>query len=68
MVNFVSEIRMERAKELLRNGDMRIKDIVTAVGYYDVPNFSRKFKAMTGMTPGQYRAKARGEETVDQEE
>ena len=61
MVQFVSDIRMEKAKELLRTSDMRIKDIVTAVGYFDVPNFSRKFKASVGLTPGQYRKQERGD-------
>ena len=65
MVAFVSDIRMEKAKELLQNSDMLIKDIVTAVGYYDVPNFSRKFKASVGVTPGQYRQQARGENIDD---
>lgn len=67
MVNFVSEIRIEKAKELLRTSDMRIKDIVTAVGYFDVPNFSRKFKTVVGLTPGQYRQQERSG-TVSEEE
>ena len=71
MVSIVSEIRMQKAMELLRDSDMRIKDIVTAVGYFDVPNFSRKFKAALGMTPGQYRRRERGglddQEEADEE-
>lgn len=68
MVNFVSEIRITKAKELLRDSDMRIKDIVTAVGYFDVPNFSRKFKATVGLTPSQYRQQERGGCVDDDEE
>ncbi|MBR0464649.1 MAG: helix-turn-helix transcriptional regulator [Clostridia bacterium] len=65
MVAFVSDLRMEKAKELLRDSEMLIKEIVTAVGYYDVPNFSRKFKASVGVTPGQYRQQMRGENDED---
>jgi len=35
--------------------DKAIKDIVTGVGYIDVPNFLRKFKKAEGITLGQYR-------------
>lgn len=52
---FLSNLRMEKAKELLRNTDLRIKDICIAVGYDDDYSFSRVFKKYTGMTASQYR-------------
>ena len=43
------------------NTDLPIKDIVVQIGYIDVANFVRKFKAYEGVTPGQYREKMRKE-------
>ncbi|MFK7695234.1 helix-turn-helix domain-containing protein [Paenibacillus sp. HJGM_3] len=48
-------MRMEEVKRELRCTDKVIKDIVTSVGYIDVPNFMRKFKKAEGLTLGQYR-------------
>ncbi len=53
--DYVSGLRMEYVKKALRDTDEPIKDIVWAAGYQDVPNFMRKFKQMTGVTPGEYR-------------
>lgn len=52
---FLSNLRMEKAKELLRDTDLRVKDICIAVGYDDDYTFSRVFKKYTGMTASQYR-------------
>jgi two-component system response regulator YesN len=60
-IPYITLLRMEKAKELLTQTDMKVKDIVEAVGYKDSANFIRKFKNSEGMTPGQYRAfKAQG--------
>ncbi|HCE11432.1 MAG TPA: hypothetical protein DEQ24_01410, partial [Enterococcus sp.] len=32
-----------------------IKEIIQENGYYDVSNYTRKFRTIVGMTPGQYR-------------
>lgn len=58
-IQYVTMIRMDRARELLINSDMQIKDIVTEIGYIDVANFVRKFKNYEGVTPGQYRERMR---------
>jgi len=54
---YLANLRLEKAKELLCNTDMLIKEISVAVGYYDEGSFSRRFKKHTGVTPGQYREK-----------
>jgi AraC-like DNA-binding protein len=46
---------MEDVKRQLRETDKPIKEIVVQVGYLDVANFTRKFKKIVGVTPGQYR-------------
>lgn len=50
-------LRMEKAKELLEKGDMRIVDISVEIGYGDLPHFTKTFKQYTGYTPSEYRMK-----------
>jgi len=52
---YLSNLRIEKAKELLLETDMLIKEVRSAVGYYDERVFERHFKKNTGMSPGQYR-------------
>ncbi|WP_257348921.1 helix-turn-helix domain-containing protein [Pseudalkalibacillus decolorationis] len=52
---YVFHLRIEEVKKCLKESNQSIKDIVTEVGYIDVPNFTRKFKKIEGVTPGQYR-------------
>lgn len=55
--NILQSLRMNRFKELLLTTNSPIKELVTEVGYYDVSNFTRKFRQENEMTPGQYRKK-----------
>lgn len=52
---YVLSLRMEEVKKQLRETDQPIKEIVVNVGYKDVANFTRRFKQLEGVTPGQYR-------------
>lgn len=52
---YIQERRLNYIKDKLINTDDAIKDIVTSAGYYDVSNYTRKFKNIVGVTPGQYR-------------
>ena len=52
---YISYLRMNEFKRLLSSCDDTIQNLVNRVGYSDTPNFLRKFKAMEGITPGQYR-------------
>jgi two-component system response regulator YesN len=49
---------MEAAKALLAAGELRVSDVAERVGVHDVKYFSRLFKKVVGMTPGEYRLKA----------
>lgn len=58
-IDYVTSVRIERAKRLLRESDMKIADIAEAVGYrHDY--FNRVFKRREGVTPGQYRDNSTG--------
>ncbi len=47
--------RVERAKELLMNTNLCLEDIADATGFADAVHFGRKFRKMTGATPGAWR-------------
>lgn len=53
---YLWELRLKKAKELLSSTDMPIDEISVAVGYLNSSSFRRKFKQETGLTPSQYRA------------
>ncbi|MBU5674344.1 response regulator [Paenibacillus brevis] len=48
-------MRMERARDLLRNPVMKIYEVADQVGYRYIPYFSRQFKETYGMTPMEFR-------------
>ena len=56
-------LRMNRAKELLRDTDRRSAQIAEEVGYNDGHYFSYLFKKTEGMTPGEYRQRQREDNT-----
>ena len=49
--------RIERAKALLRNGDMSVTDVCFAVGCTSLGSFSSRFTELVGETPSAYRAR-----------
>ena len=53
--DYLWNLRMEKAKELLESTDMNIDQISVSVGYLNTSSFRRKFKQETGLTPSQYR-------------
>lgn len=52
---YLTNVRMQRAKELLTDKTMRTGDVAYAVGYNDPHYFSYLFKKTTGLTPRDYR-------------
>ncbi|MDQ0114105.1 AraC-like DNA-binding protein [Paenibacillus harenae] len=56
-IEFLTHIRINKAKELLLLSDAALREIANHVGYSDVYYFNRIFKKYTGMPPGQYRMK-----------
>lgn len=55
--DFLGRIRIEKAKTLLLNPQIRIAQIAEMVGYQDEKYFSKVFKKMEGFTPNEYRKK-----------
>lgn len=57
--------RIERAKALLRRGDMSVSEVCWAVGCTSLGSFSARFTQLAGETPTAYRARDHSElETV----
>ncbi|PNT90248.1 helix-turn-helix domain-containing protein [Clostridium thermosuccinogenes] len=55
LTDYISRIRVEKIKELLRNTDMNIGDISKEVGIFSRATFVRTFKKIEGITPSEYR-------------
>lgn len=54
-VDYVGQIRLDKAKMLLRKSNFKIKDISDKVGFSNSHYFGIWFKNNTGVTPSQYR-------------
>jgi len=56
-ISYITAIRVDRAKILLKTTQLRTSDIGYDVGYNDTHYFSYVFKKNTGMTPKEFRSK-----------
>lgn len=56
MIDFVNQLRIEKAKELLLESGLSIKQIAAEVGYYNVQSFNRFFRKYEGMPPSGYKS------------
>ncbi len=59
-IEYLTNIRMEKAKELLKDTEYSMKEICSMVGYSDPNYFSRSFKKNVGVTPTEYKEGASG--------
>lgn len=53
--NYLTRMRIEKAKNLLENTEMPIKEVCAEIGYQDPNYFSRLFKRWTGLAPTELR-------------
>jgi len=65
LFDFITEQRMNKAKELLSGSGMKIHEIATAVGYESAPHFTRSFKKIFGLTPQEYKDRQPGAYPVE---
>ncbi|TCL75119.1 YesN/AraC family two-component response regulator [Hydrogenispora ethanolica] len=52
---YLMKIRIARAKEILKDPSVRIYEVGDRVGYSDLKYFTKVFKELEGLTPGEYR-------------
>jgi AraC-like DNA-binding protein len=55
--DYVSRVRVEKAKNLLLNPNLRISEIAYEVGFQSLTHFNRVFKKIIGQSPTEYRSK-----------
>lgn len=58
-VEQVTNIRMKKARTLLKNGNMTVENIAFSIGYQNVEHFNRTFKKLYHMTPVEFRNKGK---------
>lgn len=56
-LEYLTEVRIEKSKELLRQPELRLADIAERTQFGTANNFIKVFKKHQGITPGQYRGK-----------
>jgi two-component system response regulator YesN len=54
---YVISLRMEHAKRLLANPDLKLADVAERIGYQDVRHFTQVFRKKFEMTPTEYRSR-----------
>ncbi len=57
--SYLTHVRIDRAKHLLRNYNLKLDDVAARCGYHDTPYFCHVFKHLTKCTPMEYRLKDR---------
>lgn len=67
-VEYITDKRIEKAKWLLINTDIKQHQIAQEIGYSNVYYFSIHFKKVTGETPGQYRKRMEDEDEDAQDD
>src|SRR6266567_5276369 len=55
---YLSRVRIEKAKNLLLNPNLRVSEIAYAVGFQSLTHFNRVFKKILGQSPTDYRTQA----------
>ncbi len=54
--HYLSRVRVEKAKNLLLNPNVRVSEIAYEVGFQSLTHFNRVFKKVTGQSPSAFRA------------
>ena len=66
-VEYISTLRINRAKKLLEDTQMTVEQVGFQVGFNNVRSFMRLFKQYEGTSPGQYRTQAANSRTSEKE-
>lgn len=61
-MQYVTQWRMQNARQLLGDGGHSMESVATHVGYESVAAFSKAFKRVLGLNPGEYRRRVREQE------
>ncbi len=56
-LQYIVELRLKKAADLLSQGSLRIYEVAQQVGYDDIDYFAKLFRSAYGMTPAEYKKK-----------
>ena len=59
LIEYLSEVRISKAKNLLKNPGISIKDVARLVGYHNAKHFAKVFYKIAGTTPSEYQKGSR---------
>ncbi len=54
IIDYFIDLKINKAKQLIRQGELNFTQIAEALGYKSIHHFSRSFKSKTGVSPGTY--------------
>jgi two-component system response regulator YesN len=54
-IRYLTSLRMQKAKDLLINSNLKIVKIAEILGFSDAYYFSNRFKKMNGLSPRQFK-------------
>ncbi len=60
--SYVDKLRIEHSITLLRNSEMKVYEIARQIGYKSVDYYHKKFRAITGESPAEYRKRFTSED------
>ena len=63
--DYLARVRVEKAKNLLLNPNLRISEIAFEVGFQSLTHFNRVFKRILGQSPTEYREQLSGKATTE---
>ena len=58
-INYLTDLRIKKAKQLLSSTDLMVYEVSTNVGYENYAYFSTVFKKSVGLSPKEYRIQER---------
>jgi AraC-like DNA-binding protein len=56
---YIAELRLERAKALLKSTSLKLKEVSAELGFADPSHFAADFKRHVGCSPSRYRTRTR---------
>ena len=63
ILQYINELKLTRAKELLSDRDLQIKEIAQILGFSDTGYFNYFFRSKSGLSPRAFRQETRTETT-----
>lgn len=60
VIDYFNNMKIQRAKDIIRDGTMNFTEIAYFLSYSSLPYFSKQFKAATGMSPSEYSSSVKG--------